>query len=191
MRKSRFSKEQIIRILKEHAAGLSASDVCRKHGISDATFYKWRSRFGGMEVSDARKLKALEDENRRLKKLLAESMLDVSTLKEMLGKNTDEERYRLAISATSDVIWDWRLADGHVVWNEALAARFGHLEGQTSAQWWLDHIHPDDRARIDASMLVQGSALSAPPNLRTRRCAPAVNRNGAIPSGSRGDLVIC
>ena len=87
MRKSRFSEEQIIRILKEHAAGLSASDVCRKHGISDATFYKWRSRFGGMEVSDARKLKALEDENRKLKKLLAESMLDVSTLKEMIGKN--------------------------------------------------------------------------------------------------------
>jgi len=87
MRKSRFSEEQIIRILKEHAAGLSASDVCRKHGISDATFYKWRSRFGGMEVSDARKLRALEDENRKLKKLLAESMLDVSTLKEMLGKN--------------------------------------------------------------------------------------------------------
>jgi putative transposase len=87
MRKSRFSEEQIIRILKEHAAGLSASEVCRKHGISDATFYKWRSRFGGMEVSDARKLKALEDENRRLKKLLAESMLDASTLKEMLGKN--------------------------------------------------------------------------------------------------------
>ena len=87
MRKSRFNEEQIIRILKEHAAGLSASEVCRKHGISDATFYKWRSRFGGMEVSDARKLKALEDENRKLKKLLAESMLDVSTLKEMLGKN--------------------------------------------------------------------------------------------------------
>jgi transposase-like protein len=80
MRKSRFSEEQIIRTLKEHTAGLSASDGCRKHGISDATFYKWRSRFGGMEVSDARKLKALEDENRKFKKLLAESMLDVSTL---------------------------------------------------------------------------------------------------------------
>ena len=66
---------------------MSAGDVCRKHGISDATFYKWRSRFGGMEISDARKLKALEDENRKLKKLLAETMLDASTLKEMLAKN--------------------------------------------------------------------------------------------------------
>ena len=87
MRKSRFSEEQIIGALKEHAAGLSATELCRKHGISDATFYKWRSRYGGMELSDARKLKALDEENRRLKKLLAESMLDVSTLREMLGKN--------------------------------------------------------------------------------------------------------
>jgi putative transposase len=66
---------------------MSATDLCCKHGISDATFYKWRSKYGGMEVSDARRLKALEDENRKLKKLLAEQLLDNSTLKEMLGKN--------------------------------------------------------------------------------------------------------
>lgn len=87
MKRSRFSEEQIIGILKEHQAGLSAAELCRKHGISDATFYKWRSKYGGMEVSDARKLKGLEDENRKLKKLLAEQMLDNSVLKEMLGKN--------------------------------------------------------------------------------------------------------
>ena len=87
MRKSRFSDEQIIGILKEHQAGLGAAELCRKHGISDATFYKWRSRFGGMEVSDARRLRALEDENAKLKRLLADAMLDVSTLREMLGKN--------------------------------------------------------------------------------------------------------
>jgi putative transposase len=87
MRRSKYSEEQVIGILKEHEAGVSTADICRKYGVSDATFYKWRSKFGGMEVSDARKLKALEDENRKLKKLLAESMLDVSTLREMLGKN--------------------------------------------------------------------------------------------------------
>ena len=87
MRKSRFSEEQIIGILKEHQAGLSAAELCRKHGISDATFYKWRSRFGGMEVSDAKRLRALEEENGKLKRLLADAMLDVSTLREMLGKN--------------------------------------------------------------------------------------------------------
>ena len=89
MRKSRFSEEQIIGILKEHQAGLSAAELCRKHGISDATFYKWRSRFGGMEVSDAKRLRALEDENGKLKRLLADAMLDVSTLREMLGKTSD------------------------------------------------------------------------------------------------------
>ena len=87
MKRSRFSEEQIIGILKEHQAGMSAVDLCRKHGISDATFYKWRSKYGGLEVSDAKKLKSLEDENRKLKKLLAEQMLDNSTLKEMLTKN--------------------------------------------------------------------------------------------------------
>ena len=87
MKRSRFSEEQIIGILKEHQAGLSAKELCRKHGISDATFYKWRSKYGGMEVSDARRLKMLEAENAKLKKMLAEQMLDVATLKEMLEKN--------------------------------------------------------------------------------------------------------
>ena len=86
MKKSRFSEEQIIGVLKEHQAGIAPADLCRKHGISEATFYNWRSRYGGMEVSDAQRLRGLEDENRRLKKLLAESMLDVATLKEALGK---------------------------------------------------------------------------------------------------------
>lgn len=87
MRKSRFSEDQIINVLQEHQAGIPVVDLCRKHGISDATFYTWRSQYGGMAVSDARKLKVLEDENRKLKKLLAESMLDVATLREALGKN--------------------------------------------------------------------------------------------------------
>ena len=87
MKRSRFSEEQIIGVLKEHQAGLSAQELCRKHGISDATFYTWRRKYGGMEVSQARKLKGLEQENAKLKRLLADAMLDVSTLREMLGKN--------------------------------------------------------------------------------------------------------
>lgn len=87
MKRSRFNEEQIIGILKEHQAGLNAADLGREHGVSEPTFYKWRSKYGGMEVSDANRLKSLEEENAKLKKLLAESMLDVSTLREMLGKN--------------------------------------------------------------------------------------------------------
>jgi putative transposase len=87
MKRSRFTDDQIIGILKEHEAGLSAAELCRKHGISDATFYKWRAKYGGMDVSDAKRLKALQEENAKLKKLLAESMLDVATLRELLGKN--------------------------------------------------------------------------------------------------------
>lgn len=87
MKRSRYTEEQIIGILKEHRAGLAAAELCRKYGISDATLYNWRSKYGGMDVSDARKLKTLEEENRKLKKLLAESALDIATLKEMLGKN--------------------------------------------------------------------------------------------------------
>jgi putative transposase len=87
MKRSRFTDDQIIGILKEHEAGLPAAELCRKHGISDATFYKWRAKYGGMDVSGAKRLKAVQEENAKLKKLLAESMLDVATLRELLGKN--------------------------------------------------------------------------------------------------------
>ena len=87
MRKSRFSEQQIIAILKEQEAGMSTAEVCRRHGISQPTFYSWKSKFGGLEVSEAKRLKALEEENRKLKKLLAEQVMDNATLKEMLAKN--------------------------------------------------------------------------------------------------------
>ena len=86
MKRSRFTEEQIIGILKEQEAGLKVTDLCRKHGISDATFYKWKTRYGGLEISEAKRLKALEDENSRLKRLLADTMLDNAALKEIVGK---------------------------------------------------------------------------------------------------------
>jgi putative transposase len=86
MKRSRFSEEQIIAILREQEAGAKTADVCRKHGVSGATFYKWKAKYGGMDVSDARRLKALEDENSRLKKLLAEAMLDNAMLKDVAAK---------------------------------------------------------------------------------------------------------
>jgi len=86
MRASRFNEKQIIGILREQEAGTATAEVCRKHGISSATFYKWKAKYGGLEVSDARRLKALEDENRRLKKLLTEAMLDNAMLKDFASK---------------------------------------------------------------------------------------------------------
>ena len=86
MKRSRFTEEQIIGILKEQEAGAATAEVCRRHGISSATFYKWKAKYGGLEVSAARRLKAVEDENARLKKLLAESMLNEAALRDLLGK---------------------------------------------------------------------------------------------------------
>ena len=86
MKRKRHTEEQIIAILKEHEAGIKTADLCRKHGISEATFYNWKSKFGGMDVSEAKRLKQLQDENGKLKKLLADAMLDNAALKDLLSK---------------------------------------------------------------------------------------------------------
>jgi putative transposase len=87
MKRIRFTEEQIIAVLREHEAGSKTADLARKHGISEATLYDWKAKYGDMDVSDAKRLRSLEDENRKLKKLLAESMLDQAALKELLTKN--------------------------------------------------------------------------------------------------------
>ena len=86
MKRLRFTGEQIIGVLREQEAGAKTADICRKHGVSEATFYKWKAKYGGLEVSEAKRLRALEDENGRLKRMLADAMLDNAALKDLLGK---------------------------------------------------------------------------------------------------------
>jgi putative transposase len=86
MKRSKFTEEQIVAILREQEAGSKTADVCRKHGVSSATFYAWKAKYGGMEVSETKRLRALEDENARLKRLLADAMLDNTALKDLLGR---------------------------------------------------------------------------------------------------------
>lgn len=92
MKRKRFTEEQIIGVLKEHDLGMKTADLCRKYGISEATYSNWKSKFGGMDVSEAKRLKSLEGENVRLKRLLADAMLDNAALKDLLSKNGDARR---------------------------------------------------------------------------------------------------
>ena len=106
MKRIRFTEEQIIAVLREHEAGAKTGDLARRHGISEATLYNWKAKYGGMDVSEAKRLRTLEDENRKLKKLLAESILDNAGLKELLAKNG-----RARCEARSCRSFAWRVGD--------------------------------------------------------------------------------
>ncbi len=101
MKRTRYTEEQIIGILTEHEAGAKCADLCRRHGMSEGTFYAWKAMFGGMTVSDAKRLKALEDENAKLKKLLAEQMLDTAAMRELLSKNGKARHEARSICASA------------------------------------------------------------------------------------------
>ena len=98
MKRKRHSEEEIIAILKEHEAGMNTADLCRKHGISEGTFYNWKAKYGGLELSEAKRLRGLESENAKLKKLFADAMLDNAALKDLLAKNMPLALHRLVLS---------------------------------------------------------------------------------------------
>ena len=108
MKRKRFSEEQIIGVLREHEAGAKTANVARKHGVSEATLYNWKAKYGGMDVSDARRLKALEEENGKLKKLLADAMLDASALRELLAKNGRARRHASSSRPSARAVPDER-----------------------------------------------------------------------------------
>ena len=113
MKRSRFTDEQIIGVLKEHEAGAKVADLCRKHGMSDATLYSWKSKYGGMDISEVKRLRGLEDENSKLKRLLADAMLDNAALKDLLGKNGSARCEARGGRASSDGVRDERAAGVH------------------------------------------------------------------------------
>lgn len=115
MQRKRFSEEQIIGVLREHEAGAKPAELCRKYGMSEATLYNWKAKYGGMEVSEAKRLRALEEENSKLKRLLADAMLDNAALKELLAKNGRARRRTR-----------WRRASSDGVCAERAAGLFNH-----------------------------------------------------------------
>lgn len=143
MKRRRFSEEQIIGILKEHEAGVSVADLCRKHGVSDASIYKWKSKYGGMDVSEAKRLRTLEDENARLKRLLADAMLDNAALKDLPGKNGDARSRARGCRASSIGIRHERAAG---VQNHWLLPDDGPLRRDPWRRWRPARADEGDRA---------------------------------------------
>ena len=121
MRKSRFSENQIITILKEVEQGRAVKDVCREHSVSEATYYQWKSKYGGMEASDTKRLRKLEDENRRLKQLYADLSLENRALKDVIAKSSNDSRAARVNAGTAAALWTERTAGVSSRWTDALS----------------------------------------------------------------------